>query len=208
MIDLTGKTFGRLAVIGLHHIKTYRQYKIWYWLCRCDCGRTKVILARSLLYNRTRSCGSCQRSLDRTGKRYGRLVAIEPHSKLRNGYWSWLCQCDCGKRVVVAGDNLRRIRSCGCLRLERVSKRHTKKMQGKRCGRLTVLSPHHKQDGQWHWLCQCDCGKMVVANGSSLRRGHTQSCGCLRADALQDVYWGRIFQLLGDDITLKGESLC
>lgn len=28
------------------------------------------------------------------------------------------------------------------------------------------------------WLCKCDCGNKIVTSGMSLRRGHTQSCGC------------------------------
>lgn len=29
------------------------------------------------------------------------------------------------------------------------------------------------------WLCQCDCGKMSVVNGSSLTTGNSKSCGCV-----------------------------
>ena len=29
-------------------------------------------------------------------------------------------------------------------------------------------------------MCRCDCGKEVVVVGSSLRRGNTKSCGCLK----------------------------
>lgn len=29
------------------------------------------------------------------------------------------------------------------------------------------------------WLCQCDCGNFHKANKKDLRRGHTQSCGCI-----------------------------
>lgn len=34
------------------------------------------------------------------------------------------------------------------------------------------------------WLCECNCGsrKPIVAIGSNLRRGHTLSCGCVRAE--------------------------
>lgn len=57
-----------------------------------------------------------------------------------------------------------------------VSKRTTD-LTGKRFGRFVVLGmeigPHpHK------WLCQCDCGTRKVVVGQSLRRGHSNSCGC------------------------------
>lgn len=29
------------------------------------------------------------------------------------------------------------------------------------------------------WVCQCDCGKLTQARGSSLKYGNTRSCGCL-----------------------------
>ena len=50
-------------------------------------------------------------------------------------------------------------------------------LTGERFGTLTVLQFDHK-DG-WrnsYWLCRCDCGKLCVKNGQSLRRGHTTTC--------------------------------
>ncbi len=32
------------------------------------------------------------------------------------------------------------------------------------------------------WLCRCECGKERVVSSNSLRRGLTQSCGCLSAE--------------------------
>jgi len=33
------------------------------------------------------------------------------------------------------------------------------------------------------WLCRCECGKTATVRGSSLRNGHTKSCGCAQASA-------------------------
>lgn len=58
-----------------------------------------------------------------------------------------------------------------------------KDMVGKRFERLTVISRHgNTNTGQASWLCECDCGKNVVVNGSNLRRGNSRSCGCLKAE--------------------------
>lgn len=56
-------------------------------------------------------------------------------------------------------------------------------MVGKTCGRLYVkeyvgLNKRH----QATYLCDCVCGNSIVTTGESLRRGDTQSCGCLRRD--------------------------
>ncbi len=55
---------------------------------------------------------------------------------------------------------------------------------GIKYGRLLVLemSGQNPSDGQYTWLCECDCGKRVVVRGCSLRRGDTKSCGCYLAE--------------------------
>lgn len=52
-------------------------------------------------------------AIDRTGKRYGHLLAIEPASKRGPRGVSWLCQCDCGNRVTRASGELPGSVSCG-----------------------------------------------------------------------------------------------
>lgn len=56
---------------------------------------------------------------DITGKRSGKLVAIERLEKGSSGYY-WLCKCDCGNthKVAIGHFNKGSIRSCGCLKLE------------------------------------------------------------------------------------------
>ena len=29
------------------------------------------------------------------------------------------------------------------------------------------------------WKCLCDCGNIILVDGTKLRSGHTQSCGCI-----------------------------
>src|SRR6478752_1243401 len=54
---------------------------------------------------------------DRTGERYGLLVAISISGKDDSGHYLWLCKCDCGNTKDVLGSNLAsgRVNSCGCL---------------------------------------------------------------------------------------------
>lgn len=55
-------------------------------------------------------------------------------------------------------------------------------LTGFRFGRLLVLrkAPSGKRVP---WVCQCDCGVVVVRAQYDLRRGDTTSCGCARRDA-------------------------
>jgi len=57
--------------------------------------------------------------LELTGKRFGRLVAIDRTGKYRGAY-KWLCVCDCGRTGEVLGSKLvsGHTKSCGCIRNE------------------------------------------------------------------------------------------
>lgn len=53
-------------------------------------------------------------------------------------------------------------------------------LTGQRFGRLVVLCEHGvTKHGNLVWKCQCDCGNTTTVASGNLRRGHTQSCGCL-----------------------------
>jgi Staphylococcus phage HNH endonuclease len=52
--DLSGKRFGRLVVLRFSHISKTRKT---YWVCKCDCGRTKRARADSLLDGAIIACG-------------------------------------------------------------------------------------------------------------------------------------------------------
>jgi len=55
-----GKRYGRLIAVSKEGSSK--------WLCKCDCGNTKIILGASLRSGATRSCG-CLRK-EKTGKRF------------------------------------------------------------------------------------------------------------------------------------------
>lgn len=61
------------------------------------------------------------RHLDLTGRRFGRLVALERAARSANGKARWRCRCDCGREFITAGLYLRggQTKSCGCLRSEK-----------------------------------------------------------------------------------------
>lgn len=62
-----------------------------------------------------------RKALDLSGKRFGRLVAIEPTKERVNTSVIWKCVCDCGNtKKVISSDLIRGLtRSCGCLLKEK-----------------------------------------------------------------------------------------
>lgn len=52
-IDHTGKKFGRLTALHYSHTSDKRAY----WVCRCDCGNTKVVRGKELGNGDVKSCG-------------------------------------------------------------------------------------------------------------------------------------------------------
>lgn len=67
-----------------------------------------------------------------------------------------------------------------------VSKGKTNKQRidlaGQRFGRLDVISYADTKDKRARWRCLCDCGKIIIVAGKSLRSGNTKSCGCLNVE--------------------------
>ncbi len=124
----------------------------------------------------------------KTGDRFALLTVIKevpkPENRKTKGKY-YLCQCDCGNQKVIDKKGLvsGRVQSCGCLRAKRVSEAVTIDLTGQRFGRLTVLEKVDYKDTpqrcEAKWRCKCDCGNIVEVRGTSLRKGTTQSCGCL-----------------------------
>ena len=124
--------------------------------------------------------------INKINNRYGRLKVIEKVGKNKWGDSLWLCKCDCGKNKVVSGAQLQggHTKSCGCLQKEsRIKTGQLRKINemGNHYGKLTVLKEAGKnKKGDILWFCKCDCGNEAIVSGSSLRKGNTKSCGCLR----------------------------
>ena len=57
---------------------------------------------------------------------------------------------------------------------------------GCRFGRLLVIKKYGHNGKAVTWLCKCECGSEVIVRGDSLRKGATQSCGCIHREQLID----------------------
>lgn len=60
-------------------------------------------------------------------------------------------------------------------------------LTGQRFGRLVAVSLAGKYRGQALWNCKCDCGASKAVSAGNLRRGLTNSCGCLRLEIASRV---------------------
>lgn len=127
------------------------------------------------------------------GKKFNRLTVLEKTDKRMSSNVIYTCRCDCGKITEVASNNLLRghTKSCGCLVLQRVKERNSKKefYEGQRFGKLTIICKTEKRDGKnIVYKCKCDCGNITEVSSNKLKTGHTKSCGCYKKDWANEYY--------------------
>lgn len=58
-------------------------------------------------------------------------------------------------------------------------------MAGKVFNKLTVLHRgENTRSGSARWICQCECGNITLSPAQSLKKGESQSCGCLNREKI------------------------
>lgn len=129
-MNLTGKKFGKLTVLKLHESG---DYKLTKWTCICECGNEKNYINSQLTTGKITSCGCEYKNKDKTrinliGNVYGRLTVIKKSEKQS----MWLCKCECGNEKIVYSSSLYSgaSKSCGCLRIEKMSGDNSKFWKG------------------------------------------------------------------------------
>lgn len=126
--DVAGKKIHMLSVLGYAYSKNNKVYMN----CKCDCGNDCVVSAILIRNGHTKSCGCLykesivnfnkrSKTNDITGKKFGRLTALNLVENEKNDGAYWLFECDCGNKVVRKGSEVKRGKtsSCGCLAKER-----------------------------------------------------------------------------------------
>ena len=128
-IGLVGQRFGRLIVLRKTSVRLFGNVG---WMCRCDCGKERIVAVNCLKTGHTKSCGCLHTSNDLTGRRFSRLMVekeVRPDIyKTQKGiqkYRRWRCVCDCGKKVIVDQNRLISggTKSCGCINKETCASR-------------------------------------------------------------------------------------
>ena len=112
------------------------------------------------------------------GDRYEKLTVLYQLPEKRNGRNVYHFQCDCGNEVDITSSALSQTKSCGCAK--RQASKAAFDLTGLVFGELTVLEKDYTKkaaNGSYYWRCKCSCGKETSCRPSSLRSGHTKTCG-------------------------------
>lgn len=133
---------------------------------------------------------------DLTGQRFGHLTVLErvDNQVGKNGKTNvvYRCRCDCGEETVVRATALRSgaTTSCGCSRKTSMQSVNLEDLTGQQFGRWTVLyraesivEPSGRKATMWH--CRCKCGTERDVRAAVLKKGMSQSCGCLKLEHLE-----------------------
>lgn len=146
--------------------------------------------------------------IDLTNETFGYWKVLYRANNDSRGKARWHCLCQaCGTEKDVDGSHLRggRTTNCGCIRLEKMHQAIIKNEAGKIYGHLQVIREATKEERPRqdrtgvYWVCKClNCGKEnVIVFGDYLRKGDTESCGCLNSKNES-----RIAQML-DELNIK-----
>ena len=119
-----GDKFGDWTIESFSHLIFWKTSKsrIYFWNCRCLCGKVKPIPLNNLVSGQSQSCGCTVRRKDKfrdlTGMTFGNFEVIDYDEDLslqkNKSYWRGKCLI-CGKITskstvyLVRGD----VRSCG-----------------------------------------------------------------------------------------------
>ncbi len=189
-LSIIGKKFGKLTVTSFHHSE---KGKNTYWLCKCDCGETKIASRKPLVRvkNGTKSCGCLfKKPKNRPashrskllGKKINKLLVIEQLGVDNKKQVIWKCLCDCGNYTKLSSGQLNYgyVKSCGCSLIDS----QLINLVGQRFGsyivleRVFSLNKSGKSKGKkvGRWKCQCDCGSIKILNISALKNRKLKCC--------------------------------
>lgn len=106
----------------------------------------------------------------------------------------WMCQCDCGNRVVAIGTRLKmgQKKSCGCLG-------RLKSLTNSQIGKLSIGEMFYKKGKTPYYHCRCECGNNVDVCHYDLISKKRVSCGCDRSkerpNRVKDITGKRVGRL-------------
>lgn len=110
MKNYVGNKYGKLFVVK----EVEKQKNNRMFLCKCDCGKEKVIRGTHLTSGKIKSCGCIQKK-DLVGQKYGKLTVVKMVDNENGKGYKWECLCECGKKTLVPTGSLisGNTKSCG-----------------------------------------------------------------------------------------------
>jgi hypothetical protein len=191
MKDFTNQKFGDYVLTKYLGNQT--------WEAQCEkCGLVRTYKTPSIkIGEKGRGICTCSTSGIKIGDRFGRLVIkYRDVDKAGSGRVCWVCECDCGNIISIAGKPLKNgnTRSCGCLnddarreRIIQINEANSPDLTGLKSGLLTAIRKATKEEttgrpqGTGYWYCQCECGNYHIVGTNDFTRKKVQSCGCLNS---------------------------
>lgn len=94
--NILNKVYGRLTVIKFIEVRKTHAY----WLCKCSCGKEKIIRASHLKTNGTKSCGCLAKEISsRLLKKYS---SSNKHLGINNPKWKGEKASDSAKHIWLS----------------------------------------------------------------------------------------------------------
>jgi hypothetical protein len=115
-----GQRFGRLLVVGVESRWSGGQQRL-FAICKCECGNDWSASLENLKSGNTASCGCIRREKGEVhaGQTFEMLTVIrevEPRWRGNRRERMILVGCECGTEKILPLNELKRAKSCGCLR--------------------------------------------------------------------------------------------
>lgn len=152
------------------------------------------------------------KSIDLTGKKFGRLTVLRQFKKGSVKYCE--CECDCEKHTIkiINASNLTRglTKSCGCLSVESVSKRRFKSAIGMKFVGCEVVDEYMNKDYKHIVKCKCEtCGNVFERELSNMKKAKMNPCSCSQyfKNPLKGKNFGK-WKVLEDLYNAKHEHIC
>ena len=150
VIDITGQRFGMLTVLVRHGVTTDRKVT---WLCRCDCGREKVVSGKDMRSGHTASCGCGQtESAAQSRRTHGMRATCGCNALSATGFCVSTSTRQSGSLVSIqprpnnSPSGLRSSRRRAYDKALRGHRRQSVRLDLRIClGRTTLRAP-------WHWV--------------------------------------------------------
>jgi len=187
IIDIKGQIFNEWVVLEYGGKNNNRHQ----WLCKCSCGKEKLVDGAELKRGKSKSCGH-DKKIDLTGKIFGEWTVLKSSRIVteENFKHYWLCQCSCGEIKEVAHGNLANGNSTNCGHLNKV---YEEIKIGDVFNEWTVIGDYIRKNHSKYYLCRCSCGKEKRIEYKTLYNGTSSNCGHINSDGIiAGMIFGRL----------------